>query len=81
MSTLEQLYSQASKRAAENSLTYAGAFSPAEVLAIFLSVLITGQVAQDGETNWLEGAQLLAVYIILGIVFYFLPDVPATVRP
>lgn len=52
------------------------AFSPAEVLAIFLSVLITGQVAQDGETNWLEGAQLLAVYIILAIVFYFLPELP-----
>jgi Ca2+:H+ antiporter len=54
------------------------AFSPAEVLAIFLAVLITGQVAQDGETNWLEGAQLLAVYVILGIVFYFLPEMPST---
>ncbi|HEY8996437.1 MAG TPA: calcium/proton exchanger [Edaphobacter sp.] len=54
------------------------AFSPAEVLAIFLSVLITGQVAQDGETNWLEGAQLLAVYVILAIVFYFLPELPQT---
>jgi Ca2+:H+ antiporter len=51
------------------------AFSPAEVLAIFLSVLITGQVAADGETNWLEGTQLLAVYLILAIVFYFLPDI------
>jgi Ca2+:H+ antiporter len=50
------------------------AFSPAEVLAIFLSVLITGQVAADGETNWLEGTQLLAVYVILAIVFYFLPE-------
>jgi Ca2+:H+ antiporter len=50
------------------------AFTPAEVLAIFLSVLITGQVASDGETNWLEGVQLLAVYVILAIVFYFLPD-------
>jgi Ca2+:H+ antiporter len=50
------------------------AFSPAEVLAIFLSVLITGQVAADGETNWLEGSQLLAVYLILAIVFYFLPE-------
>lgn len=49
------------------------AFSPAEVLAIFLSVLITGQVAADGQTNWLEGTQLLAVYLILAIVFYFLP--------
>jgi Ca2+:H+ antiporter len=44
------------------------------VLAIFLSILITGQVAADGETNWLEGVQLLAVYVILAIVFYFLPD-------
>jgi Ca2+:H+ antiporter len=51
------------------------AFTPAEVLAIFGSVLITGQVAADGETNWLEGAQLLAVYLILAMVFYFLPDV------
>ncbi len=53
------------------------AFSPAEVLAIFLSVLITGQVAADGETNWLEGTQLLAVYLILAIVFYFLPNAAA----
>src|ERR1700678_1244496 len=50
------------------------AFSPAEVLAIFVSVLITGQVAADGETNWLEGVQLLATYLILAMVFYFLPD-------
>jgi Ca2+:H+ antiporter len=50
-------------------------FSPAEVLAIFVSVLITGQIASDGESNWLEGVQLLAVYIILAIAFYFLPEV------
>jgi Ca2+:H+ antiporter len=49
-------------------------FTPAEVLAIFLSVLITGQIASDGETNWIEGVQLLAVYLILAIVFYFLPE-------
>ena len=53
-------------------------FTPAEVLAIALSVAITGQIAGDGESNWLEGVQLIAVYIILGIVFFFLPDtVPA----
>jgi Ca2+:H+ antiporter len=54
------------------------AFTPAEVLAIFVSVLITGQVAADGETNWLEGVQLLATYLILAMVFYFLPDVADT---
>lgn len=49
-------------------------FTPAEVLAIFGAVLITGQIAGDGESNWLEGAQLLAVYLILALVFYFLPE-------
>jgi Ca2+:H+ antiporter len=49
-------------------------FTPAEVLAIFLAVLITGQIASDGESNWIEGVQLLAVYVIMAIVFYFLPE-------
>jgi len=52
-------------------------FTPAEVLAVFVAVLISGQIASDGETNWLEGVQLLAVYLILAIVFYFLPDITA----
>ena len=49
-------------------------FTPAEVLAVFLAVLITGQIAADGESNWLEGVQLLAVYLILAGVFYALPE-------
>ncbi len=51
-------------------------FSPAEVLAVTLSVLICAQVANDGESNWMEGVQLLAVYAILGVVFFFLPELP-----
>jgi Ca2+:H+ antiporter len=49
-------------------------FTPAEVLAVFVAVLITGQIASDGESNWLEGVQLLAVYVILAMVFFFLPE-------
>ncbi len=49
-------------------------FTPAEVMAMGLAVAITGQISGDGESNWFEGVQLLAVYIILGIVFYFLPE-------
>jgi Ca2+:H+ antiporter len=49
-------------------------FTPAEVMAVVLAALITGEVASDGESNWLEGAMLLAVYVILGICFYFLPE-------
>jgi Ca2+:H+ antiporter len=48
--------------------------SPAEVLSIFAAVLIMGQIAGDGESNWLEGVQLLAVYLILALVFFFLPE-------
>ncbi len=49
-------------------------FTPAEVMAMALAVTITGQIASDGESNWFEGAQLLAVYLILAILFYFLPE-------
>lgn len=52
-------------------------FSPAEVLAVVLAVVIVGEIASDGESNWLEGAMLLAVYLILGISFYFLPEAAA----
>lgn len=48
-------------------------FQPSEVLAVALAAVITGQVAGDGESNWIEGVQLLAVYAIVIVVFYFLP--------
>jgi Ca2+:H+ antiporter len=54
-------------------------FTPAEVLAVFVAVLITGQITSDGESNWLEGAQLLAVYVILAMVFFFLPETPEVI--
>jgi Ca2+:H+ antiporter len=50
--------------------------TPPEVLAVFVAVLITGQIASDGKSNWLEGVQLLAVYVILALVFFFLPEAP-----
>lgn len=46
-------------------------FSPFEVLAVVVSVIILSFVATDGECNWLEGVQLLAVYGILGFAFYY----------
>jgi Ca2+:H+ antiporter len=49
-------------------------FSIPEVVAVFASILIVQQICSDGESNWLEGLQLLSVYAILGILFYFLPD-------
>jgi Ca2+:H+ antiporter len=49
------------------------AFRPGLVLSIFLAVLITGQIAGDGRSDWLKGAQLLTVYLVLALTFFFLP--------
>lgn len=48
-------------------------FSSLEVLAVLLSVTVARMVAEDGESNWLEGLMLLAVYTILALTFFFLP--------
>ena len=56
-------------------------FSPAEVLAVLVAVAICAQVASDGESHWLEGVQLLAVYALLALVFYFLPESAGQVEP
>jgi len=52
-------------------------FATGLVVSILLSVLITSQVAGDGRSDWLKGVQLLAVYFILGITFFFAPSLPA----
>ena len=49
-------------------------FTPLEVAAVVLAVLIARMVAEDGESNWLEGAMLLLIYAILGMAFFFLPE-------
>ena len=48
-------------------------FNQFELLALIVGVLIAAMVSFDGESNWLEGAELLAVYIILGLAFFLLP--------
>jgi Ca2+:H+ antiporter len=49
-------------------------FTTFEIVAIALAVLSIAFIAHDGETHWMEGVQLLAVYIILALGFYFLPS-------
>ncbi len=40
-----------------------------------LAVLIANYVTQDGRSNWFEGLQLLAVYVVLGFAFdYAAPE-------
>ena len=56
-------------------------FTTFEVVAVVLTVGVVALVSMDGESNWMEGIQLLAVYVILGIAFYFLPEATPAVVP
>jgi Ca2+:H+ antiporter len=49
-------------------------FNGFEVVALIAAGIIAAFVALDGESNWLEGAMLLAVYIIIALAFFFLPS-------
>ena len=45
-------------------------FNVFELVALIVSVIITNKVASDGKSNWLEGVQLLAVYLIIAAAFF-----------
>ena len=46
-------------------------FNGFELGGILLAILIANYVTQDGESTWFEGVQLLAVYVVFGLAFYF----------
>lgn len=48
-------------------------FTPLELGVLGLAVVIFAQISRDGESNWLEGVQLLALYLLAGFAFFFLP--------
>jgi len=41
---------------------------------VTLATGLVNLVAQDGESNWMEGVLLLAVYLVMGMAFYHLPE-------
>lgn len=49
------------------------AFPAGLILLVLVSVLITAQVANDGRSDWLEGIQLLTIYLVLGLTLFFVP--------
>jgi Ca2+:H+ antiporter len=51
-------------------------FNPVEIAVLALVVTIFFFVAQDGESNWLEGLQLMTLYAMAAAVFYFIPTPP-----
>lgn len=47
-------------------------FTLPELIAMVTAVFLTIMITNDGDTNWFEGAMLLAAYLIMGIGFYLL---------
>jgi Ca2+:H+ antiporter len=47
-------------------------FNEFELIALIVAVFIANRVANDGESNWLEGVQLSAVYLIIAVSFFIL---------
>lgn len=48
-------------------------FNLFELAAIIFTVFVTNAVVEDGESNWLEGTQLLVAYVIIAVAFFFHP--------
>ncbi|MEW6721964.1 MAG: calcium/proton exchanger [Candidatus Micrarchaeota archaeon] len=46
-------------------------FTPFELIAVFASVLIVNEITTDGRFNWFEGAQLMVMYLIIAVLFFF----------
>jgi Ca2+:H+ antiporter len=46
-------------------------FNGFEIGAVLLAILITDEVTQRGESTWYEGLMLLAIYVVLGLTFFF----------
>jgi Ca2+:H+ antiporter len=47
-------------------------FNEFEVVAVIASVLIANMISADGESNWLEGIQLIALYAMMAVVFFLI---------
>lgn len=49
-------------------------FSTFEVITVGIAAMVVSLVGADGESNWMEGVLLLAVYVIIALAFFFLPE-------
>jgi Ca2+:H+ antiporter len=54
-------------------------FSQLELISVVIAVGTLALVAPDGQTHWMEGVMLLAVYLILGLAFFHLPVEPTAI--
>ena len=57
--------------ARQRGLTSLWANTRTGIFALLFAVLVANFLTQDGESNWFEGAQLITLYLVLGLVFFF----------
>jgi Ca2+:H+ antiporter len=50
-------------------------FTKTQVGVLFFAVLIGAIISGDGRANWFKGVQLIAVYLIIALLFFFMPEV------
>ncbi len=49
-------------------------FNRALIWSLFLGVILAAMISGDGRSNWYKGVQLILVYLILAMMFYFIPE-------
>ncbi|CEP09582.1 hypothetical protein [Parasitella parasitica] len=49
-------------------------FNIYETAVLLIAVIMVNYLIMDGESNWLEGMMLIAIYIVIAISFYYYPD-------
>jgi Ca2+:H+ antiporter len=49
-------------------------FSRTQIGVLFFAVIVGGFVSSDGRSNWYKGIQLVIVYLLIALLFYFIPD-------
>ena len=49
-------------------------FNKLEVWSVYLAVLLSAVISGDGRSNWYKGFQLVALYLLLALVYYFVPE-------
>jgi Ca2+:H+ antiporter len=49
-------------------------FSKVQMSTLFLAVLLATLISGDGKSNWYKGVQLIMMYVIIAMMFYFIPS-------
>ncbi|ESU29945.1 hypothetical protein FLJC2902T_04270 [Flavobacterium limnosediminis JC2902] len=49
-------------------------FNRAEIGALLMAVILTTVVSGDGKSNWFKGIQMITLYLLIALLFYFIPE-------